>query len=121
MRSEGGAAEVMVNRALGIREADSAAQESTTAVCGCARLTEGGPPLTAVRAVAAAWHEDHDDVIAELNAGDTLAERLDYSRCFMTEHHGDRPRPVSIDDGQVRVAETGGGDAHQHFASAGRR
>ncbi|MPN08063.1 hypothetical protein SDC9_155339 [bioreactor metagenome] len=39
----------------------------------------------------------------------------------MAQHDGRGARPVAIDDGQVGMADTRGGHAHQYLARAGRR
>src|SRR5215471_4078129 len=49
----------------------------------------------------------------------TLATLCDSTRCFVAKHHGRRPRPVSIDDGQIRVAKPHRLDLDKHFTGPG--
>jgi len=71
--------------------------------------------------VAAAWHEDHDDVIAGLQVGHVLAQRLDDAGGLVAQGHRHRAGTVAVDDGQVAMAQAGGGDPHQHLVPAWRR
>jgi len=70
--------------------------------------------------VAAARHERGDDVIAGREMRDARADRLDDAGRLVTEHHRHWPRPVTVDDRQVGMAESSRADPHQHFARARR-
>jgi hypothetical protein len=58
-------------------------------------------------------------VVAGLEVVHARAERLDHAGGFVAQHHRQRPWPVAVDHRQVRVAQAGGLDPHQHFAGAG--
>jgi hypothetical protein len=76
------------------------------------QAASGGAP----RARAAPREEGHDHAVAEFEAGDTLAEDIDDARSLVPEEHRGRTHTISIDDGEVGVADPGHLDAHQQFS-----
>ena len=44
---------------------------------------------------------------------------LDTPGSLVADHHRQRPGPRAGDHGEVRAAQAGGADAHQHFAGGG--
>jgi hypothetical protein len=54
-------------------------------------------------------------VVAGLDIGDVLADRLDDARAFMAEH--DRGRIEPLDEMQIGMAQPGKGGAQHHFAA----
>jgi hypothetical protein len=82
-------------------------------------IAQGRAALGAGQAVAAGRHEHHDHVVARHEVGHVLAHLLDHARGLVAERHRHRPRAVAVDDGQVGMAQPGGGDPHQHLAPAG--
>ena len=71
----------------------------------------------ALRAGAAEHRQAGDDVVARLDVGDVLADRLDHAGRFVAEHAGRRVRIEPLDEMQVGVAEPGIGGAQQHLAA----
>ena len=60
-------------------------------------------------------------MVALADVGDARADRLDDAGRLVTERHRHRSRARSVHDGEVGVAEPGGGDANQQLAVSGRR
>ena len=63
--------------------------------------------------------EDH--AVADGEAADVRADRLDDPGALVAEHHRPRPHPLALDDVQVGAADADGVDAHEHVARPGRR
>jgi hypothetical protein len=105
----------MVDEHAVAAEAALTGNERACGVGDDAGLAERGPALGAGRAMTAARHEDHDDVIALFQIVHTRAGFLDDTRALMTDHDGERARAVAVHDREVGVAEAGGGHPDQHF------
>jgi hypothetical protein len=50
-----------------------------------------------------------------------LIRYFDDTGCLVTQSHRHRPRPVSVDDGEIGMAKAGSRDLDEHLVSAGRR
>ena len=79
-------------------------------------LAEVGMAGHALRAFAAEHRQAGDDVIAGLDVGDVVADRLDHAGRLVAEHAGGGERIQAFHEMQVGVAEAGKGGAHQHLA-----
>ena len=75
----------------------------------------------ALRAFAAEHRQAGDDVIAGLDVGDIVADRLDHAGRLVAEHARGGERIQALHEMQVGVAEAGEGGAHQHLAALQRR
>jgi len=67
-------------------------------------------------AVAAEHRQARDDVVAGLDVGDVLADRLDDAGRLVPQHHRHRRRVGALDEVQVAVAEARGGGPDQDLA-----
>ncbi len=68
-----------------------------------------------------ATRDEHaDNVIAGLEAIDAGPRGFDDPRTFVSQHEGQLPRPVSIDDREIRMAQARGDDPHEDLAFARR-
>ena len=72
--------------------------------------------LRAVAAVAAVGAEREDDVVALLDVAHAGAELDDDAGRLVTQHHGQRQRPVAVHDVPVAHAHAGGLHLHAHLA-----
>ena len=115
------AAEMVIDRLAVLRQPSCARQQRAGAIRRGAGFAQRRPAFGTRRAVAAARHEHHDDVVAALQVGDAVAERLDDSRRFVAERHRHRARPIAVDHRKIGVAQARGGDLHEHLAGTGRR
>src|SRR5712672_4718960 len=70
--------------------------------------------------VTATRHERSDDVIADFETLHPGSNGKHNACAFVAEHHRHGPRPVAVDDRQIRMTESGGADFEQHFARPGR-
>ena len=75
----------------------------------------------ALRAFAAEHRQAGDHVIAWLDVGDVLADRLDHAGRLVAEHARGRERIQPFHEMQVGMAQSGKGGAHQHLAPLRRR
>jgi hypothetical protein len=66
----------------------------------------------------AARHEHHDDVVADRQICDVLAERFDDARRFVPLSHGHWPGTIAIDHRQIGMAQPSRANADQHFVAA---
>ncbi len=60
-------------------------------------------------------------MVAGREAGGAGSECFDNAGGFVAEHHGHGARADTFDDGEIRMAQAGGGDADEEFAGAGGR
>src|SRR5579859_2064096 len=100
-------------------DAPAAGQEFALAVRCRSRFTESRAAFGAGYTVAAARHEYHHDVVADLEVIDVTAQPLHDAGGLVAQRHRHRSRSVAVDDREVRVTETGGDDLHQNLAGAG--
>ena len=75
----------------------------------------------ALRALAAEHRQAGDHVIAWLDVGDVLADRLDHAGRLVAQHAWRGERIQALDEMQVGVTQAGVGGAHQHLAALQRR
>lgn len=75
--------------------------------------------LVAAR-TGAATRETDDDCVADGEAFDTFADRLDHPRAFMAEHAGQCEGRELVAEDQVGVAEADARNPHTHLARARR-
>ena len=83
-------------------------------------FAQHGPAFCARLAVAAAGHEEQDNVVADFQIVHALPQAFDHAGRFMAEDDRRGAWPVAVDDRQIGMAHARGGDAHQHFAGPGR-
>ncbi len=57
-------------------------------------------------------------MVADLDAFDALADRLDDARALVAHDHRRGPRPVAVHDVQVGVADTARAQLDEHLAAA---
>lgn len=57
-------------------------------------------------------------MIARPYVADAGPDGLDDARALVAEHDGDREGDRAVDHRQIAVAESGGGDGHQHLPGA---
>ena len=96
-----------------------AVRQMAEVLLGADRHAEVGARRPAVLALAALGREQRDDVIADRDVGDALADRLDHARALMAEHG--RRVAGRVGAGRrvhVRVADAGGDEPHEHLARA---
>jgi hypothetical protein len=110
---------VVQRRAVGARQMTMAADHGAGGVGDGARFAQRRAAFQAGQAVAATGHEDQGHGIAALEVGDARSGFLDHAGGLVAQGHGHRPRAVAIDDGEVRMAQPGGGDFYQHLVGAG--
>ena len=110
------ASEVMVQGRTVDVQALRTRQQRPRTVRGGARLAQRGPTVGTRGAVAAARHEDDDDVVADSQVVDVGAERFDDAGRLVSEGHRQGPRPVPVDHRKVGVTETRGRDLQQDLA-----
>ena len=118
---EGRDAEMMIDRLAAEGQPLRAAEERAGAIGPRAGFAERRTSGGARAAAAAARHEDEHHMIADRKIANALAQRLDDPCRLMAERHRHWARPRAVDDGEVRMTETGGFDANQNLAAAGRR
>jgi hypothetical protein len=58
-------------------------------------------------------------VIAGSEVLDARAGFHDLARAFVADRHRQRPRAVAVDHREIRMAQTGGPHANEHFARSG--
>jgi hypothetical protein len=66
--------------------------------------------------VTATRDEYHHHVIADFEVIDAGSELFDSAGSFVAEHHRCGSGPVSVDHGEIGVAQTGRSNLHHHFA-----
>jgi len=117
---EAGNAGLVVEQAL-VRtvQAAVAAEQRAGGAGGKTRLAQRRPALPAGQAMAAIRREHQRHMVAALQTHDAGPELFDDTGRFVAQHHGHHPRPVTVDDGEIRVAQPGSGHFDQHFARAG--
>src|SRR6476620_10729608 len=84
-----------------------------------AGLAQGRTPLRTRQAVPAARDEYHHHVIADLEVFDSSPKLFDSAGSFVAEHHRCGSGPVSVDHGEIGMAQTGRSNLHHHFAMPG--
>ena len=57
-------------------------------------------------------------MVADLDAFDALADRLDDARALVAHHHRRGPRPVAVHDVQVGMADAARAQLDEHLAAA---
>ena len=90
-------------------------QQRARAVGLCARHAQSRPAFGTGQAMAAGWHEHHHHVVARCQVGHVGADLHHHAGGFVAEHHRHGSRAVAVDDRQVRMAQPGRGNAHQHL------
>ena len=110
---------MMVHVAAIAMQTPLAGEQGAGPICDRAWLAQRRPAFGARQAMPAARDEHHDDMIADLEIVHAGPEFLHDAGRFVTQHHRRRPRPVSIDDGQIGVAQASRSDLHHHFAVSG--
>ncbi len=98
----------------------TATQEHVLRIGLSPRFAQGRTPFLAGGAMPAGRHEVSDDVIARTQGGDTWADFDDFPGGFVPQDQRQTAWSITIDDGQVRMAESRHPDLDQHFAFAGR-
>ena len=93
--------QMMVQGFPAAREATRTGEQRTGTVCRGAGLAQGRAAFGTGRAVAAARHEHHDNMIADLKVGHARPQFLDNTGGFVAEGHWHRTWPVAVDHGQV--------------------
>jgi hypothetical protein len=102
--SEGGNVEVVMDWTMVIPKPDRTSQQRARRSWGRTGFAQRGTALGARGAVATARHEHHDHVISHLEIINSFAERFDHARSLVTERHWQRPRAITVDHRQVRMA-----------------
>src|SRR5204862_45040 len=74
-----------------------------------------GPPFHAAPAPAASRGKLEYHVVAGAHVVYGRADLDDLAGAFMPQRHRHRARPVAVDDGEVRVAQSGARDAHHQL------
>ena len=110
---------MMIHIAAVAMQPPLAGEQGAGPICDRAWLAQRRTAFRARQAMPAARDEHHDDMIADLEIVHARPELLHDAGRFVTQHHRRRPRPVSIDDGKIGVAQAGRADLHHHFAVAG--
>ena len=100
--------------AVGAVHAERVVGEGAVGVC--VGRAEGLLAPEAVVALAARPDEQVDDLVADLDAVDPRAHRLDDPRTLVTAHRGDRAREVAVEHVEVGAAEAGGRHPDQDLA-----
>ena len=102
-----GDAEMMLQRhALGIVPAPSATEQSACGIGHSSRFAQRCAAARTRWATAAVGHKGEDYAIADTKALHLAPELDDLARGFVSQHHGHRPGTRSINNRQIRVAQT---------------
>jgi len=115
---EGRAAHVVMDGLALVGESRGTVRHQPLALCGADLLAEIGLGVQAVLALAALRRIERYDVVAGFQRGDARPD-LDYDASAFVAHDGRKqPFRIGTRDGEVvRVADTGGLDLDQDFAS----
>ena len=112
---------MMQRDAVGIAPALFAAQQGAGDIGRNAGLTKCWAAAGARDATSAAWNEIEDHAITHAEALYIGPQLDDFATGFVAQHHGRRPDARSVDDGQIRVAQTRCQHTHAKLSRAGRR
>ena len=97
-----------------------AGEQRSGGVRSCPRLAERRTSCRTRAAAAAARDEHQNDMVASLEVGHPVADRLDDSRGLVAERHGGGARARAVDHREVRMAEARRHHLHLDFAAARR-
>ncbi len=117
-RAHGGHA---VDRLAVGREPRRAVGQRAGADARAQRQARGRAAGEAGAALAAGRRPREDHAVADGEAVDVRADRLDDAGALVAEHHRPRPHPLALDDVQVGAADADGVDAHERVARPGPR
>ena len=111
----------MVERLAVVREARGAVGHHALALGGAHRGAEVGLVALAEQALAAFGGVERNDVIAGLHGGDAFTHGFHDAGALVAQHDGKEAFRIVTGQGEgIGRTDPGMGDAHQHFAFAGR-
>src|SRR4029453_1928439 len=96
-----------------------ARKQRTCTVCGGTRLTQRGSTFSARQTMSTARNEHHDYMVAHLEIIHARSKLLHHASGLVTKHHRGRARSITVDDGEIGMAETRRADLHHHFVVLG--
>ncbi len=111
----------MQRDAVGIEPAFFAAEQGAGEIGRNPRFAKCWAAAGARDATSAAWNEIEDHTIPYAEALYIGPQLDDFATGFVAQHHGRRPGARSVDDGQIRVAQTRCQHTHAELSRAGRR
>jgi hypothetical protein len=83
------------------------------------RLTQRRSTFGARQTMSTARNEHHDYMVAHLEIIHARSKLLHDASGLVTKHHRGRTRSITIDDGEIGMAETRRADLHHHLAVPG--
>src|SRR5215470_11864430 len=97
----------MVMNVLAIAmEPSLARKQRTCTIRGGTRLTQRGSTFSAGQTMSTARNEHHDYMVAHLEIIHARSKLLYDASGLVTKYHRGRARSITIDDGEIRMAET---------------
>ena len=100
-------------------EPSLAGKQRTCTIRRGSRLTQRGSTFSARQTVSAARNEHHDYVVAHLEIIHARSKLLHDASGLVTKHHRSRTRSITVDDGEIGMAETRRADFHHRLAVSG--
>src|SRR5271155_432576 len=112
---------MMQRQSVAIEPTSSSAQQRPCGIRCSSQFTKRWAAARTRFATAAVRNKTKDHAIANAETLYIGSQLDDLSGGFMAQHHGHRPRTRSVDDRQIRVAQTGRKYTHTKLSRAGRR
>src|SRR5580698_756648 len=110
---------MMQRHASGIEPASSAAQQRACDIRRNARFAERCAAARTWAAMAAIGNEGEDDAVAHAEALYPCPQLDDLSCRFVAQHHRHGPRPSTVDDRKIRMAQSSREHTHTNLARSG--
>ena len=100
-------------------EPSLAGKQRTCTIRRGTRLAQRGSAFSARQTMSAARNEHHDYMVAHLEIIHAWSKLLHDASGLVTKHHGGRTRSITVDDGEIGMAETRRANLHHHLAVPG--